>query len=79
MDDNDNKNPDDRLMDKLEAVLGPARMSDLICQMLDYQMLMNSYIMEVDPELFRKAREYADDYVGPNFHVYKDLVRDMRG
>jgi hypothetical protein len=46
--------------------------------MLDYQMLMNQYVMEVHPEIFAKAREYADDYVNPRFHGYREVVRVIR-
>ena len=78
MDDNDKPHPDDHLLDKLEAVLKPNEMADLMAVMLDYQMLMNQYVMEVHPEIFAKAREYADDYVNPRFHGYREVVRVIR-
>lgn len=69
----------DRRMKAVMDSMSSKEMTDMICVLLDFQMLMNQYVLEVDPDLFNRAKQYACDYVGPRFAHFEEIFRKARG
>lgn len=55
-------------MDRYLDSLSVEELNQLITSLLKFHSLMAQYVMQVDRDLFDRAKDYAESFVGPEFH-----------
>lgn len=61
----------DRMDQYLDSLSGE-ELNQLITSLLKFHSLMAQYIMQVDRGMFDRAKDYAESFVGPEFHSMRD-------
>lgn len=64
--------PFSRKMDDYLDSLSVEELNRLITSLLRFHSLMAQYIMQVDRGMFDRAKDYAESFVGPEFHDLRD-------
>lgn len=69
---------DRRMEDYLDG-LSTDELNRLITSLLRFHSLMGQYVMQVDRPLFDRAKDYAESFVGNDFHELRKKWGDLQG